>query len=73
MCPICISSAAMFIASTASTGGLTALMVKKVRRVFSSNSTDRSNDVATRREYPVEIEPRQTRESFPVYTKGERP
>jgi hypothetical protein len=40
MCPVCIATAALIAGSAASTGGLTALVVKKFRpkKMVSSNS-----------------------------------
>ncbi len=73
MCPMCITSAAMLLAGTASTGGLTALLVKKARGRLASNSVVRTSNLATPQQQAVEGEPRKAQEHLPVDTKGERP
>jgi len=39
MCPACIESAAVMIAGAASTGGILAVCIGKVRRYFSPSGT----------------------------------
>ena len=72
MCPMCISSAAMLVAGTASTGGIAALAVKTVRRVLGANFTNCSVDFAKQHAPRVANPLLHQHESFPVHTKGER-
>jgi hypothetical protein len=69
MCPLCISSTALLMAGTATTGGITALAVRIVRGVLGASSTDRA---VRQQKQEVENAPQHTGELFPVHAKGER-
>jgi hypothetical protein len=44
MCPVCMSTAAMMVASVTSTGGVTALVLKKLPGWKSGHEGERRND-----------------------------
>ena len=44
MCPVCISSAAMMVASVTSTGGITAVVLNKLLGWKSGHEGERRND-----------------------------
>ena len=39
MCPACVANAAVMVAGAGSTGGLVALCIRKIRRIFRTNHT----------------------------------